>query len=574
MNRKLHFCAAIGGAVKYGVRKIWRFLYFVGIQSVRINHRIRRRCARFFAPVTSFLAKVYDWSIGRRLRSAKREWSSLKEGFAHSCGKIHSAKGFGGKVKEFFRATGRALVAHHGILGGIVNVAAPAAAIALLVVTAQNLSKAQYGLEISYNGTSIGYVQNENVVGEAVDMASARVSGAAEAVDVDVVPTYTFTEISEDQYYVTASNVCDKIIAASDGVIEEATGLYIDSSFVGAVKSETDLRFILQSILKENKADDDTMDVAFVQDVQLVEGMYPTSGIMSSETMQAKLTATEEVSQTYVVKEGDAPLSITAKLGISLKQLQDLNPDVDLENGSIHVGDKLTISGEKGFLTIKTVKRETYTASIPYATVKEKSSKLYIGSSKVAVKGQNGVEQMVDEVTYVDGVEVDRQNISTVTLQAAVDQKVLVGTKQKPTYTMSYSNASTSVQSTGKLMWPVPASRVISQGYGVWGVTGSIHQAIDIQAPSGTTIYAADSGTVVSAGWHPGYGYNLTIQHSNGMRTFYAHCSRLYVGSGAVVSKGTAIAAVGRTGYWATGNHLHFGVMVNGVYVNPFRYVS
>ena len=156
--------------------------------------------------------------------------------------------------------------------------AAPAAAIALLVVTAQNLSSAQYGLEISYKGTSIGYVQNENVVGEAVDMASARVSGAAEAVDVDVVPTYTFTEISDDQYYVTASNVCDKIIAASDGVIEDATGLYIDNSFVGAVKSETDLRFILQSILKENKTEDDVMDVAFVQDVQLVEGMYPPAG--------------------------------------------------------------------------------------------------------------------------------------------------------------------------------------------------------------------------------------------------------------------------------------------------------
>ncbi|MDD6174868.1 MAG: peptidoglycan DD-metalloendopeptidase family protein [Firmicutes bacterium] len=575
MKHRLHVGAAIGCAVKNSVRQTGRFLYLVGIQSVRISHRIRRRCARFFAPVTGFLAKVYDWCIGRRVRGVKREWNSLQEGFADAFGRIRAAKGFGGKAKQFFCAAGRAIAAHHGILGGVINVAAPAAAIALLVVTAQNISKAQYGLEISYNGTSLGYVQNENVIGEAVDMASARVSGAAESVDVNVVPTYTFTEISEDQYFVTASNVCDKIIAASDSVIEEAAGLYVDDAFIGAVKSETDLRFILQSILKENKTDDDTMDVAFVQDVQLVKGMYPTGSIMSSEAMQAKLTATEEVSQTYVVKEGDAPLSIAAKLGITLRQLQNLNPEIDLENSSIHVGDKLVISGEKGFLTIKTVKRETYTASIPYATIKEKTSKLYIGSPpKVAVKGQNGVKQLVDEVTYVDGVEVDRKNISTVILQNAVDEKVLVGTLQRPTYTMSYATPNSGVQSTGQLMWPVPASHIISQSYGVWGVTGSIHQAIDIQAPSGSTIYAADSGTVISAGWHPGYGYNLTIQHSNGMKTFYAHCSRLYVGSGAVVSKGTAIAAVGRTGYWATGNHLHFSVIVNGVYVNPLRYVK
>lgn len=563
---------AIGRALINGIRKTGRFLYVVGIQTVRINRRIHRRTAKFFAPVTGFFAKVYDWSIGRRLRSMKREWNGMKEGFAFSRGKIRSAKGFGRKTKECFCAAGRAIAAHRGIFGGILNVAAPAAAIALLVITAQNLSKAQYGLELSFNGTSIGYVQNENVLGEAVEMATARVSTAVEAVDVDVVPTYTFTEISEDQYYVTADNVCDKILAASEDVIEEATGLYIDSEFVGAVKSETDLRFILQSILKANKSDD-TTDVAFVQDIQLVKGIYPTNGIMSADAIQAKLTATEEVSQTYTVKEGDAPLSIAAKLDLTLKQLQNLNPDLDLEKGSLHVGDQLTISGEKGFLTIKSVKRETYTASIPFATVKEKSSKLYIGSSKVSVKGKNGMEQLVDEVTYVDGVEVERKNVSKVTLQAPVNQKVLVGTKSKPTYTMSYAPAG-SVQSTGSLMWPVPSSRRITQGYGVWGVAGSIHRAIDIAAPSGTPIYAADSGTVISAGWQSGYGYNMTIQHANGMQTFYAHCARLYVGSGAVVSKGTMIAAVGRTGYWANGNHLHFSVLVNGAYVNPLRYVS
>ena len=574
MKQVFHVGTVVARAEKKGVHYTGRFLYLVGIQSVRINHRIRRRSARFFAPVTVFMARGYDWCVGRHLRSAKKEWISIREGFQKARKRIRSAKGFSGTAKEVFRSTQRALVAHKGIFGGLVNIAAPVAAIALLVISSQNISKAQYGLELSYNGTSIGCVQNENVVGQAVDMASARVSGAAESVDVNVVPTYTFTEITDDQYYVTASNVCDKIIAASDSVIEEATGLYIDNTFVGAVKSETDLRFILQSILKQNKTDDSTMDVAFVQDVSLVDGMYPTESIMTSESMQAKLTATEEVSQSYVVKEGEAPLSITAKLGITLKQLQNLNPNVDLENGSIHVGDKLTISGEKGFLTIKTVKQETYTQSIAYSTVKEKSSKLYIGSSKVATKGQNGVEQLVDEVTYVDGVEVDRQNLSTTTLQAAVNEKVLVGTKQRATYTMSYSSGSSSIQSTGTLMWPVPASRTLSQRYGVWGVAGGIHRAIDIQAPSGSTIYAADSGKVVSAGWHPGYGYNLTIQHSNGMKTFYAHCSRLYVSAGATVSKGTAIAAVGRTGYWATGNHLHFSVIVNGVYVNPLRYVS
>ena len=564
--------AKSGHAVVALLHSTGRSLYVVGIQTVRIARRLRRRCRRFFAPVTSFIARGVDGVIGRRVRAVKREFASIRAGFAHAGERIRAQKehGFRRQVREFFHCAGRALVRHGGVLGGVVNIAAPVAAIALLVVTAQQLGQAQYGLELSYNGSKLGYVENENVVGQAVDMANARVTSAAEPVDLDVVPTVTFTQISGDRFYVSASNVCDKIIAASDGVIEEATGLYVDGTFLGSVKSETDLRFILQSILKQSETGDDTLEAAFVQDVELVSGMYPTSTVVTSAQMQATLTSTEEVSQSYTVVEGDAPLSIASKLGVTLQRLQSLNPDYDLTNGALHVGDKLTISGEKGFLTIKTVKRETYTKSIPYSTVKEKSSSLYIGSSKVSVKGQNGVEQVVDEVTYVDGVEVDRENISTTVLQASVNQKVLVGTKQRPT--MYYYTGGGVTGSTGTLSWPVPSSRRTSQVFAYYG--GKLHAAIDIVAPGGTAVYAADSGVVVSAGWNAGYGWNITIRHDNGIETFYAHCSRLYVNAGATVAKGQSIAAVGNTGYWSRGYHLHFGVKVNGTFVNPYRYVS
>ena len=97
---------------------------------------------------------------------------------------------------------------------------------------------------------------------------------------------------------------------------------------------------------------------------------------------------------------------------------------------------------------------------------------------------------------------------------------------------------------------------------------------MDIQAPAGSAIVATASGTVTSAGWDNGYGYNITIKHDDGTSSFYAHCLRLYVSAGTRVAQGQTIAAVGNTGSWSRGNHLHFSLIINGVYVNPRPYLS
>ena len=68
-------------------------------------------------------------------------------------------------------------------------------------------------------------------------------------------------------------------------------------------------------------------------------------------------------------------------------------------------------------------------------------------------------------------------------------------------------------------------------------------------------------------------GNYIVISHGNGMSTVYMHCSALYVSVGETVTQGQTIAGVGSTGY-STGNHLHFGVIKNGSYVNPLNYVG
>lgn len=98
------------------------------------------------------------------------------------------------------------------------------------------------------------------------------------------------------------------------------------------------------------------------------------------------------------------------------------------------------------------------------------------------------------------------------------------------------------------------------------------HEGIDVTAPTGTPIVAPAAGVVVMAGNDRGYGLTVEIDHGNGIRTRFAHCSRLAVKTGQRVTRGQLIAAVGATGL-ATAPHLHYEIHVNGKPVDPLTFV-
>ena len=140
------------------------------------------------------------------------------------------------------------------------------------------------------------------------------------------------------------------------------------------------------------------------------------------------------------------------------------------------------------------------------------------------------------------------------------------------------NNNGGSTTPTGTFQWPVPSSHTITSNYGyrIHPISGTkkLHAGIDIGAPGGSNIVAADAGTVVlsSFGYNGGYGNYVIISHGNGITTRYAHCSNLFVSAGESVSKGQVIAAVGSTGA-STGNHCHFEVRINGGSKNPLNYL-
>ena len=128
----------------------------------------------------------------------------------------------------------------------------------------------------------------------------------------------------------------------------------------------------------------------------------------------------------------------------------------------------------------------------------------------------------------------------------------------------------------GIFTWPAPSYTRISSEYGnrmhpTLGVE-KFHNGLDMAAPGGSPILAAYDGKVVAADYNSSMGNYIMIDHGDSLYTIYMHASALYVSKGTEVSKGDKIGAVGTTGR-STGNHLHFGVRLNGSYVNPWNYL-
>ncbi len=126
-------------------------------------------------------------------------------------------------------------------------------------------------------------------------------------------------------------------------------------------------------------------------------------------------------------------------------------------------------------------------------------------------------------------------------------------------------SSSPAVPSQSGFIWPTP-SRRITQYYWLR------HKAIDVGGSSNNTIVASKAGRVEYAGWSTGYGYNIILNHGNGVKTRYAHLRQLWVKTGAQVGQGGGLGKKGTTGR-STGIHLHFEIIINGIARNPLSYL-
>ncbi len=415
-----------------------------------------------------------------------------------------------------------------------------------------------YVLEV--DGVEMGVLEHEEdwdaIVGDLEEQMSGILGEDYDyQADVTITPVYTETA---DGF----SDTQEIEAALFDEVEPEAyTGawvLAVDGQELGYAAASEELDQVLSDAARPYLTES-TEDYEFVEPVSIYPVTVPVTTEFDVDAIREALAAPQKEDVHYEVQQGDTFSAIARAHGMTVADLSALNPDVDINK--IWVGDELLIQQEVPFLSVITHASEQKEKTVKSPVEYVETNDLYKGETKVKAQGEDGKTLVTYRVTYLNGVEQERAEVSSEVVKEATTTYIYKGTKAKPT-----------TASKGSYTWPVRGSITSSFGwrYIFGGYDG--HKGIDIACAYGTTVKAADGGKVTFAGWQGTYGKLVVITHDNGTETYYAHNSSILVSVGQRVSQGQAIAKVGTTGR-STGPHCHFEIRVNGSPVNPLKYL-
>ena len=573
------------------MRRVWdlgyRYHYWLGVQVLRRARRVMRFVARITytprrrlryawiavisRPIHRFVHRMWRLLYGLP-RSYVHLWVTMKKNVINVLlwlprGVWHWFKDY----KEEWFSLGRFL--------------GPIAGAVFLVTTIQMWTQTRFCLVLTYRGTELGVIENAAVYDQGAAMARSRVTTIDDKFTVDEVPKLTMV-VRGAKSTMSANDVCEAILLHSfdSKTIVEATALYMDGEFLGAVEDGEALEAMLEEIKqssvpqedssdekeeKASKAKDDKKEeenqpvivderIEFVQNIKTETGLFLHSALKDVEEIRQHLQTKEITEVKYEVQKGDTLIGIANKYNMKMEELQRLNNIADADVGKLQIGQVLMVQRPKYRLQVvmvKTIREENVPVKFNTRTVYRNDQ--YTDWSRITTEGVPGTKTVLIDITTLDGYELERTVAEeTITLEP-VTQVREVGTKKRP------SNDWT---------WPVPVCHVIYQGY------HSGHKAMDVSSGPvpvmGKPTVAVADGVVIEADseWNGGYGTVVKIRHDNGLITVYAHLSALKVTKGQRVSRGQTVGLIGNSGN-SFGPHLHFEVIKNGVKVNPLNYV-
>lgn len=557
------------------IENVWNaayyILYTIGSQVLRNGRRIIRKIHRGACRCKWFVKKnvscLWDKISEKAHKHYNKVWgyplNDARTGLKEAAVRLRSAKNNGNYsylVKESWGEIFRALKPLAKPVAYAVNYLLPLGGVAALVLTLNYFGSLTYALSVEYNGQHIGYIHNESEFYEAEKAVLARIVNEDYLPPEDYVPQFVMEVIDEDQF-TTMDDLTNSIIQASGNDIQLAAGLYVDGQFIGATTDGEGLVLELKQMLDEKREEaGEGAKVSFVQPIKVQEALYPVSSIVELSSISDELNKEVAAARVYTIQPGDTPYDIANEYEISLDTLMRNNEEVVK---TFLPGDSLLIESAVPMLETKVVKTVTEQNKINYKTEQVQNNNYDKGYTKTKRLGEAGIEEVVSEVTYIDGFEVERTVIERKVIKEPVNAILEVGTLMPEAYINNISGGNI-----GGFIWPVDGGYISCPIWGYYNHTGT-----DIAAPAGTAVRASADGVVIAAGWARGYGYRIVIDHGNGIKTLYGHNSVLYVSTGQQVQQGQLIAGVGRTGN-ASGNHSHFEIIINGQYKDARQYIG
>ncbi|MBQ3865307.1 MAG: peptidoglycan DD-metalloendopeptidase family protein, partial [Clostridia bacterium] len=423
-------------------------------------------------------------------------------------------------------------------------------------------------LEAEIDGRSIGAVENNAVVDTAKRELEDNVSGIlGRAFQFPFEIRYTFVR-SRSAEIVEKAGISEILYSFLPDYITTASGLYVDDTLVAVCSNAADIRAELDDITADRVGT--AGDVGIFNDVLIINQAYPADSVISRGALRSLLEEMT-VSPDQRGEESESPVRDNAD-PVDSSARSDRALLTDMEIPSVHV-KKHTSNQPQGIrgihLTFYRAETLRYQETVPFVTEYTESASLYTSMADVTTVGVNGKNNVEARVYYVDGVEARRDILSETVAVAPVNQVVTMGTRVLPE-----ELGITGI--TGRFIKPKEV--YVASGFGER--EDGMHRGWDLLGREGENIYAAASGTVVTAigpkggftytagAFYTGYGYCIVIEHEDGYSTLYGHCSDICVELGQEVKQGEKIGEIGMTGQ-ASGNHVHFEIRHGNTRLNP-----
>lgn len=525
---------------------------------------VSRYLSRFFAKLAQLIIVPFI-RYKRALKIGKNEISKAK-----------SEKGGLASATATTKVAGRMLFGKRGFFVTLVNWALPVLSCVFLFNIITFATSQVYSIRLTVNGNFVGYIEDESVYSTAEKAVHKRINYTGSNMQAFYFePTY---EVANIGYGATlnANQLTDKILELIDAEIADGYGMYIGEQYYGTLNEHSRVDAALEKLLDKYRTGSAKESVAFDKEISFVPGKYMVDSFVDEDEMIEMLTSYKQIATYYTVVYGDSAAAIANKVDMTYEELSALNGGNFNAYTPVHIGDRIKITQEEPFLTVIVTREEHYNESFAYETIYNDDSTIFDGDKLEKRKGRNGERSVVANVSYINGVEVNRHILSRIVTKEPVTRIVSVGTKPR-----SANTAPAQTVEAGNYLWPVGGNGgkisclpyMAQSGYrhSYYG-----HMGLDIAAPHGTSIYAAGTGTVtkVASGWNGGFGNMVTIRHDDGKETLYAHMSgfssTIYIGKR--VTMGECIGYVGNTGR-SYGNHLHFEVRINGKRLYPNDYL-
>lgn len=416
--------------------------------------------------------------------------------------------------------------------------------------------------EYSYNGQKLGLVKEKDDVLQITDLVQGALTEEKNMkIVIDAKDDITFhRKLALDESQIDDSEQVLKRLTYMGDLKVKAIGIYVDGKKIGAVQDRKTAEKALKDVADKYTKEGDNIEVEsvrFLEKVDIKTANTDLEDLHSEEEMVDLLCTSGEKETVHKVVAGDTLHSIAKKYDVWEDQL--LADNKGINSKKLELGSNIIVKQQAPVLTYEVVEKITYDKVIEHKVEEQKSADIYEGMTETQQAGSDGFSEITARVTLQNGKKVEEEDLVTTVKEEPVTEVVLVGTKERPPTVGS-----------GKYIWPLKDSFTKTSGFGSrWGRQ---HKGIDLAVSVGTTVYAADGGTVVEAQYSGSYGNVVMIDHQNGQETRYAHNSKLLVKKGDKVYQGQPIAKSGNTGR-STGPHVHFEIRFNGEPRNPLNYL-